>query len=69
MNSSVFAEVEAMLLSSQMSSATILRVLQDLSSLASSLNKAKDYQLLPYRDHDESVIIIRSLKLTAKLLW
>jgi len=42
-NSSVFAEAEAMLLSSQMSSATILRVLQDLSSLASSLNKAKDY--------------------------
>ena len=54
-----------MLLSSKMSSAAILRVLKDLSSLASSLNKEKDYLVLPYRDHDESVIVIKSLNLVA----
>ena len=68
-NSSVFSEVEAMLLSSQISSATFLMVLQELCSLSSSLNEGKDDYVPTYRYHDESVIIITSLNLVVELLW
>lgn len=64
-----FGEAETMLLSNQLSGAAILRVLQALSSLASSLNKEKDDEVLPDRDHDESVTIIRRLNSAVEPLW
>ena len=63
MSSSAFVEAKAMLLSSQISNATFLRVLQDLSSLSSSLDEGKDDYVPTYIYHDESVIIIMSLNL------
>ena len=64
-----FGDAKTMLLSTQMSSSAIFRVLQALSSLASSLHKEKDDEVLPDRDHDESVTIIRSLSSAFEPLW
>ncbi|KAH9287706.1 hypothetical protein KI387_031823 [Taxus chinensis] len=62
-------EAETIVLSTTFSGAAILRVLQALSSLATSFQKEKDDEVLPEQEHAESLATIRSLNMGLEPLW
>ncbi|GLJ53784.1 hypothetical protein SUGI_1147870 [Cryptomeria japonica] len=64
-----FGEGENIVLSTTLSGAAILRVLQALSSLAASFQKEKDDEVLPEQEHAESLGTIRSLNAGLEPLW